>query len=282
MKDISYDLLDLMEEYGADEEGIQKILEAGDRPEVLMALSPIRANLVEWVDIRPGDRVLEMGSGYGALTGTLAEKAGNVVVLDPRPENLEVNKKRHQGRGNIRYQCGMADELKGQEFDWVFLIGPQTKEAALGLEPSLEEKMDWAQKEEKSRYGRDTVCRAAGLVKPGGRLVLALMNSRGIKIWAGGEADKEELSMTYSDLKQIMESLGGKSTFYYPLPDYRLPSAVYSDGYLPVKGELPNLYAEYEKPRYRLFSEEAAYDALCEGGGFPQFANSFFVIWEKP
>ena len=54
MKDISYDILDLMEQYGSDEAGIQKILEQGTRPELLMALSPIRENLIDWMEIGPG------------------------------------------------------------------------------------------------------------------------------------------------------------------------------------------------------------------------------------
>ena len=110
---------------------------------------------------------------------------------------------------------------------------------------------------------------------------MVIPNSKALKIWAGGELDKQELSVTLSDLQSILGQLKGRSYFYYPLPDYKLPTAIYSDEYLPVKGELPNLFMEYEKPRYRLFSEEAVYDMICEGGGFGQFASAFFVIWEK-
>ena len=39
MNDISYEILDLFKKYGADKQGIQKILEADSRPEVLYALS---------------------------------------------------------------------------------------------------------------------------------------------------------------------------------------------------------------------------------------------------
>lgn len=69
MREISYEILDLMEEYGADEEGIRRILERDDRPEVLFTLSPVRENLVEWIEIQPEDRVLEIGSGGGAVNG---------------------------------------------------------------------------------------------------------------------------------------------------------------------------------------------------------------------
>ena len=50
MNDISYEILDLFKKYGADKEGILKILEADSRPEVLYALSDIRRNLMDWMD----------------------------------------------------------------------------------------------------------------------------------------------------------------------------------------------------------------------------------------
>ncbi|MDO5415877.1 MAG: hypothetical protein Q4F29_01645 [Lachnospiraceae bacterium] len=284
MKDVSYEILDLMDEYGSGEEGIRKILESRKEPELLMALSAVRENLVDWMEISKEDRVLEIGSDYGALTGILAWKAKEVVVLDSRVENLEVNKRRHPDFENITWECREAGDggsagifLEGQEFDWVFLIGPKTREASLGIGVRED---NWNFQEEKA-YGAEQIRRAASMVKKGGHLVAAVPNARGLKLWAGGEPDKDELSFTLEELKQIFESLGGGAKFYYPLPDYKLPSAVYSDDYLPAKGEIPNLFAEYEKPRYRLFSEEGAYDMLCEAGSFPQFANSYLVCWEK-
>ncbi|MDO5348999.1 MAG: class I SAM-dependent methyltransferase [Lachnospiraceae bacterium] len=292
MKDISYDILDLMELYGADENGIRTILENGKQPELLMALSPIRENLVDWMEIAGDDRVLEIGSGYGALTGALAWKAKEVWVLDSCLENLEVNKKRHQEMGNIHYHCSdwkalmkeekAESELQGQLFDWVFLIGPKTREASL----EIGEKRNgntWNRKAEEKAYGIRLFQRAAELVKPGGHLVIAVQNSNSIKLLAGGELDDQEIAMSLTDLQELfhVQMPGGESSFYYPLPNYKLPAAIYSNQYLPAKGELPNLFAEYEKPRYRLFSEEAAYDAICEAGGFPQFANSYLVIWKK-
>ena len=110
---------------------------------------------------------------------------------------------------------------------------------------------------------------------------MSLPNREGIKYWAGAEPEEEEMSLSWGELKELFASMGGKAAYYYPLPDYKMPTAIYSDQYLPAEGEIPNLYAEYEKPRYRLFSEEAAYSAICQAGGFPQFANSFLVIWEK-
>lgn len=295
MKDMSYELLDLMEEKGWDEKGLAQILEEGTEPWILEALSPIRENLVDWLDIAKDASVLEIGSGYGALTGILARKAGSVDVVDEREENLETGRRRWGQMENIRWHLketdpGRTEEKRTDEngsgkeagaeraYDWVFLIGPRTLVSSLGLSGRKE---SWNWKEEEKAYLTEQIRQAAARVKDGGRLALALPNRNGLKYWAGAAPEEEEASMNLSELREVFGSMGGRTEFYYPLPDYKLPTAIYSDRYLPVQGELPSLYAEYEKPRYRLFSEEAAYDAVCQAGGFPQFANSFFVIWEK-
>ena len=279
MKDISYEILDLMQEYGSDSAGLRRILESQTSPEILMALSPIRENLVEWMDIGKEERVLQLGSGYGALTGALARKAGEVVVVDPRVENLEVNRIRHQDRKNIRYQEGEDADLGGQSFDWVFLIGPETNEAVFGISRA---KDNWDKQEEQRITMIEKIRRAAKLTAFGGHMVLAFPNTHSMRVWSGDKPDTEELTVSLSELLAIVDSLKGeKRELYYPLPDYRLPSMIYSDTYPPVKGEIPAMFAAYEKPRHRLFSEDAAYSALCEAGGFAQFANSFLLVWEK-
>ena len=42
MKDISYQILDILEKYGSGPDGIRKALGTEEEPEVLYALSPIR------------------------------------------------------------------------------------------------------------------------------------------------------------------------------------------------------------------------------------------------
>ena len=42
---------------------------------ILYHLSPLRANIVDWLPIHKSDKVLEIGSGCGAITDKLSEKA---------------------------------------------------------------------------------------------------------------------------------------------------------------------------------------------------------------
>ena len=122
MKDISYEILDLFRQYGSSPEGIRKALDSQSGPEVLHALSDIRENLLEWLDLSVHDQVLEIGSGYGAFTGLLADRCAHVTVMDSRDENLAVNRERNRDKSNITY--GLEDGES--RFDWVFLIGPSS------------------------------------------------------------------------------------------------------------------------------------------------------------
>lgn len=252
MKDISYEILDLFGEYGSTREGMDRALEADTRPEVLNALSPIRGNLIEWLDFTGEDEVLELGSDYGGMTGLLAERCAHVTVMDERDECLLVNRERNREKENITY--GFQDS--GQKFDWVILVGPEPH-------TSLE----------------DTVRKAGAYLKDQGRLVFACENTLGLRFLAGGEHDREESSWMMGELKAAFGACGFTRTeFYYPMPDYRLPVTVYSDRYLPGKGDITHMDMAYDKPRYAAFREEEIYDKLIGEDDFPRFANAYLVI----
>ena len=187
-----------------------------------------------------------------------------MTVLDPLDENLEVVKARYPGRENIEYLCGSltayAKEIAGEAqasrpalYDYVTIIGT--------LRP---EETPQAQIEAAKR-----------LLAPGGTLLLAACNRFGMKYFAG--AARDEATVTKRELQALLP--GG--SFYYPMPDYKLPNEIYSDGYLPKKGDLTGALAVYDYPKYLLMDVGAAFDAACEDGQFDNFANSFLVVWKK-
>ena len=109
MKDYSYELLDLLEKYKGDAEAA---LRGETSPWCLYAFSPLRENLFEWLEMKKNDRVLQVGSDYGSCTGLFTERAGEVVVLDQRDENLEVNRRRGKSlpdpRGTSESRCRVS------------------------------------------------------------------------------------------------------------------------------------------------------------------------------
>ena len=103
MKDCSYEILDLWNKY----EGNTEAALAGETsPQCLYAFSPLRENLFEWMEFPKEARILQIGSDYGACTGLLAGRSKVTAVLDPRDENLEVNRLRHGQRENVVYIRG--------------------------------------------------------------------------------------------------------------------------------------------------------------------------------
>ena len=100
-------LLELLEQYGGDE---KQILRENRELEYFYALSDMRENLLEWYPFGREDALLQIGSGFGAMTGLFAARAGEVTVLDGDEEDLAVNRRRHGGRDNINYVNCTPDE----------------------------------------------------------------------------------------------------------------------------------------------------------------------------
>ena len=55
-------------------------------------------------------------------------------------------------------------------------------------------------------------------------------------------------------------------------------TSLYSDGYLPKKGELFNNKRNFDRSRMQLFNEKNAFDGLVEEGLFPVFSNSYLAV----
>lgn len=289
MIDYSYEILDLLNKYDGN---VQAALEGEKTPQCLYAFSSLRENLLEWVELEPGARVLQIGSDYGSVTGLLGKRAGEVVVFDELDENLEVNRLRHgTGKnGTIRYvrgvfagaesDCPQADlecreyppkpagedqagALLEKSFDYIILIGYLERHRKEDAEAILKA--------------------AADYLKPGGTLIAAAENDMGIRYWMG--AEKFPVSFLEPEFRGLFESLneihGGSFTMYYPVPDYRYPVTVYSDHYLPGTGDVTNISARLDGPGFWFGNEEEAMAKVCQNGAFTKFANSFLGVWEK-
>lgn len=252
MKSINQEVMALLDQYGSDK---KTALKRNRKVSYLYALSELRESLLEWYDFKKEGKLLQIGADYGALTGLFARKTGQVTVLDESEESLDVVKMRYPKTGNIHCLCGnltdIADESLSADFDYVTLIG--------GLKDPCAQQIEAAKK----------------LLLPGGVLFVAACNPLGMKYLAG--AKKDECCMTKKSLEELLT--GGK--FYYPMPDYRLPFTLYSDRYLPKKGDLTDTMAAYDYPAYLSLDVGASYDTVCEDGQFANFANSFLVLWKK-
>lgn len=296
MNDFSYDILDLLKKYGGD---TQAALLGENDPRCLYAFSPLRENLFEWVDFKKEDRILQLGSDYGSYTGCLAGRAGEVVVVDPRDENLEVNRLRHEDAGNVFYIRGaLADESghflspdrnteqpAGSSLWHAYKpAGPDGTTAAERMSRPFDYVVTAGFLEQYDKEeAKDILDFAAGLLKPGGALLAAAENEMGVRYLMG--ARPYRTAFLESELRSLMAGLaggdGGHVLLYYPVPDYRYPAVIFSDTYLPQAGEVTNISARLEEPGFWYGNEEEAMARACQNGVFAQFANSFLAVWEK-
>ena len=99
----------------------------------------------------------------------------------------------------------------------------------------------------------------------------------------GRDADTNEAeterSYSKSEYSKMLKDAGfAYQEFYYPYPDHKFPVSIYSDEWLPKKGELAENRRNFDRDRLQLFDESKAYDSLISEGLFGAFANSFLIV----
>ncbi|MFD2614062.1 class I SAM-dependent methyltransferase [Paenibacillus gansuensis] len=258
------------------------VLKHDHRWPVLYHLSPTRENLLEWFEFNKDSSVLEIGAGCGALTGILCQRARRVTCVELSHKRSLINATRNN-YSNLEIIVGNLNDISFHEkFDYITLIGV----------------LEYAGKfTVGDRPYHDFLEKIRSLLKPGGTLILAIENRLGIKYWAGANEDHTNVifdgiegypndlgvkTFTKKELSDLMENTGfSKLQFYYPFPDYKLPTQVFAEGHIPAKLQMPENAPNYDSERIVLFNEKLAIQNLVNGGMAEEFANSFLVICEN-
>ncbi len=265
--------------------GSAELFALADRWPLEAHLSPLRANLLRPFRIHAAHRVLEVGAGCGGLTRSLGETGAQVTALEGALPRAACAAERCRDLANVQVVC---DELTrfpaGAGYDVVTLVG--VLEYARLFVP-----------------GDDPVARmlqyARALLAPGGTLLLAIENQLGLKYFNGCAED--HLGTRFAGVTDLYGS-GTAVTFgrselgarlhatgfvhldwYYPFPDYKLPSVVLADRALREPGFVAAdlLFGEasrdYTGAPERSFDEAAAWPVLARNGLLGDFANSLLV-----
>ncbi len=261
------------------------IIEEKKNWEVLYHFSALRENIVEWLPIDKSMKVLEVGSGCGAITGALAKKAKEVTCIDLSKKRSLINAYRHMDCENVTIHVGNFQDVEPDldlDYDYICLIGVfEYAQAYIDSEHPYE---DFLHIIEKHR-------------KPDGNIAIAIENKLGLKYWAGCKED--HLGTWFSGLEDYPEG-GVVRTFtkdglikiakkcgfsdismYYPYPDYKFMTTLYSDDRLPKAGELSSNLRNFDRERLQLFDEKLVFDTLIKENQFPLFSNSYMMIIGK-
>ena len=277
---IENDLLEIVKKYKKEE--YQKVIEERNNWPIMYHLSDQRANIVEWIPMDGHAKVLEVGSGCGAITGMLASKAKEVVACDLSRRRSEINATRNSDCDNVTIHVGNFRDIEPdlpKDFDYIFLIGVfEYGQGYIGTDSPYEKFLRMLKRH----------------LKKGGRIVIAIENRLGLKYFAGCKEDHlgsyftgiegyspDSVARTFSrnGLINIFKKCGmNEYHFYYPYPDYKFMTLLHSDSYSPKFGELQDNVRNFDQDRLVLFNEKRAYEDLVREDMYQEFANSFEVI----
>ena len=246
-----------------------------------------RENLINWYPFKEDASVLEIGAGMGALTGILCNQCKNVVSLEQSPKRADIIRKRHRNEENLQVICDdIYEHSFTEEFDYILLIGVLEY---VGINS-----------DDDDPYTK-ILARINELLKPDGKLLLAIENQYGLKYWCGAAEDHTGIPFdgisgydskgyttrynnvgvrTFSRnvLKDLLQRCGfQQQRWYYPLPDYKFPMAIFSDGYLPQESDIESIKFSYPIESVLIANEKNIYKEVISNGVFPFFSNSFFV-----
>ncbi len=277
---IEDELLRIARDYSKVE--YSRIIEESHNWEILYHLSKQRENIVEWLPLKKDMKVLEVGSGCGAITGALAEKAGLVTCIDLSKKRSMINAYRHMDQDNVTIHVGNFQDVEPDldtDYDYICLIGVfEYGQAYIDSDRPFEEFLEILKKH----------------MKKDGHIAIAIENKFGLKYWAGCKEDHLGTyfsglegypdggvvrTFTRYGLEEIFRNSGvNQYSFYYPYPDYKFMTSIYSDDYLPGPGELSNNIRNFDRDRMLLFDEKKVFDSVIQDGLFPLFSNSYMVI----
>lgn len=244
-------------------------------------LTHTRKNIVNWYPFKKDSSVLEIGCGMGAITNLLCEKCNDVTAVELSRKRATAALLRCKDKENLEIIVGNLNDIEfGKKFDYITLIGV------------LEYQGKYTNTD--NPY-MDFIKEIKKLLKPDGRLLIAIENKYGLKYWCGAREDHTGIpfaginqysftdngvrTFSKAELDRLIKESGFKNTyFYYPMPDYKLPRVIYSENWLPDSESSQNLRPYYAPDRSTLVADEMSiYKDVIDNNVFEFFANSFLV-----
>ncbi len=282
-KDISEIEKEIIEKYinQYKEENYEEIFKQDNRLEVVLALSEIRKNIVNWYPFKADSNILELRGNLGEITGQLCEKANRVVTIEESTEKAIAIAKRHEEKENLEIIVGnIQDIILEEKFDYIIING-MLEQAPFSI---------------KSETPFITFLEiATSYLKEDGKLLMATDNKFGIRYWNGkkdldgtyeyrnlGTKRRKNQAQLFSEKNldnMLKQAQINHNKFYYIFPDYKMPNLIYSKEYDISKEDISRNFTCYEEDELVSFVEnDVLRELIKEDSKLMNFyANSFLI-----
>ena len=252
----------------------------------LYHLSGTRANILRpFADSLKGD-ILEIGAGCGAITRYLGECGANILALEGSLRRAAIARSRTSDLENVTVLAESFDSFQcDHKFDVITLIG--VLEYANLFTPA----------ENPALAMLKQVC---SMLKPEGKLVIAIENQLGLKYFAGAPEDhlgqamygiegryKKDQPQTFGRkvLGGLLKQAGFvASEFLAPFPDYKLPASILTEkginnsNFDAAAFAWQSVRRDPQLPPHCHFALELTWPEVFKNGIALDVANSFLII----
>lgn len=248
-----------------------KVIQGDDRLEIILALSDLRRNILDWYPFKENANILEIGANFGEITGLLCDKALKVVSIEGSLKKAQAIKNRHDSYENLELIVGNLEDIKlNEKFDYITLIGTL-------------ENIDKIDYNTIDKY----ICILKKYLKDNGTILLALDNKLGIKYFS--KTNLTGINVTNSFKKNIfsLEEIEKKiksfdlrnKKIYYPMPDYKLTNVIYTDEKPMSKDNLSRNIIYNSQDTIKFYDENPVYREIIQEDNklFNKFVNSYLI-----
>lgn len=254
------------------------ILKKDKRTSVFMALSSAAQNAINWFPMEKDACVLEIGAEFGSCTGVLADKVKEVVSVVWNKEQVEAIAKRHNDKDNVTVIAGLPkDRIVSQSFDYVVMLGTLSYADALWEDISYPEAV------------AKLIVFAKNHLKENGKILVAWDNPFGVKQFAGAVNRLQENAFdsicgkgnvwTKLQMNHLLDQENLQYVYWYPFPNYQVPSVIFSERYLPSAQDTKLHYQKvYSDSTQTVLEEFELLKNLVQQGAFEEVCNSFFLV----
>lgn len=253
------------------------------------AFCKMHCNCIEWLPVSDKDNVLKIGEDNGNALELVASKAKAVTCIETSLKRCELIASRTAYCDNVTVALAGIDDIAEygwQKFDYIIMVG------------SFSHIEDYFSEDTGKTITRtEALKKIKSLLAPHGIVVIADDNRLGLKYWNGVKPDGDDSSFAILEngcskngqrfhskneyCRFIREAGFGNYRFYYPYPDYKYTTAVYSDRRLPQQGDLNNDIYNWEEYCLNLYKDSDVYNVILNEELFDRMSNSFVILMSE-